>query len=184
MIHNKTNNLFAYLFFTLIAYNANAQESKPYRPAHNETCFEIPGYKIECGDFKLASTLLAKKYDSVSASEDVLASFSVETHPGDHPFLNRLAKKLEYIDADPNSLSNKSVFTWKELNSEAKRAIVEKYSNISTTPEIKALTPNYFINCIDYWTNPNARHDEHIEPPTLAQVSALCVADSGVLKSK
>ncbi len=181
MIYNKTNNLIAYLFFTMIVCNANAQESKPYRPDHNETCFEIPGYKIECGDFKLASTLLAKKYDSVSASEDVLASFSVETHPGDHPFLNRLAKKLGHIDADPKSLTNKSVFTWKELNSEAKRDIVEKFSNIATAPENKALLPNYLINCIDYWTNPNARHDERTEPPTLAEVSALCVADSGIL---
>lgn len=181
MIHNVRNSLFTSLFLTLIICNVNAQDSKPYRPNHNETCFEIPGYKIACGDFKLASTLLAKKYDSASAGKDVLASFSVETHPGDHPFLNRLAKKLGYIDSDQKSLTNNSVFTWKNLNSETKRTIVEKFSNIETTPEIKALLPNYLNNCIDYWTDPSAKYDERTELPTLAEVSALCVADSGIL---
>lgn len=180
MIYNK-NSLLSTLLFSIIACSANAGEGKPYRPAHNETCFEIPGYKITCGDFKSASTLLAKKYDTVSAGDDVMASFSVATHPGDHPFLNRLAKKLGYIDSAPESLTNQSVFTWKDLSSEIKRGIVEKYSDIETTPEAKALLPNYINSCINYWVAPNAKHDKRTELPTIAEVSALCIADSGVL---
>ncbi len=184
MIANKLNKLLPFLFLVIFFCNANvhANENIPYRAAHNEICYEIKGFKIECGNFKLASTILTKKYRMVSAGEDVMASFSAKTHPGDHPILNRLAKKFGYIDTNPKSLiTNKSIFSWNDLGSDAKSEIVEKYSKIVNAPEMKRYLANYLNSCINYWSNSKAEYDERIELPTLAEVSALCIVNSEVL---
>ena len=160
---------------------SHAGEIKQYRPPHSEICFEVGKYKIECGNFQLSSTLLSKKYRAVSTGTDVMSSFSAKTHPGDHPFLKRLANRLDYVDEDPNSITNAPYNDWEHLNPKTQNDLIDRYSSIATTEEAKKKLANYLGLCINYWVNPNATYDKRLQAPTLAEVSALCVADSGIL---
>ncbi|BES73106.1 hypothetical protein RE428_41240 [Marinobacter nanhaiticus D15-8W] len=161
---------------------AFSEESYIYRPAHGETCYEIKEHKIECGRFNASSIILSKKYGVIANGADVRASFSAGTHPGDYPFLRRLAIRLGYVDfVDLDSYTNKTAFLWEEYDLDFKNKIIDRYSMIANTPEMKRNLSEYLRACIDYWVDPNATYNERSEDPTLAEVAALCVADSGVL---
>jgi len=182
MISNKFNKLLFTFFFVVFFNNTHAKENNLYRAAHNEICYEIKNFKIECGNFEVTSTILTKKHRVVSAGNDVMASFSAKTHPGDHPVLNRLAKKLGYVDLEPLLLTNKSILTWNTLASEAKSEITKKYSTIVSESEMRNRLSNYINSCLTYWAEPEARYDKGKQLPTLSEVSALCIANSGVLQ--
>ncbi|KEQ12224.1 hypothetical protein [Endozoicomonas numazuensis] len=160
-----------------------AQEKKgePYRPAHSEKCAEAGSYEIPCGNFILASVLLSKQYDTVSKADDVRASFSVATHPGDHPFLSRLSRRLGFEGVGEESPENQVVFKWVEMSEGDRAALAEKFSRQASDQKGIPLTVSYLTRCLDYWTDKDAIHDQRREDPTFAQVAALCVADSGLL---
>ena len=169
------------MFFCI---QANAEELKPYRQAHNETCYEIKEHKIPCGNFRIASTLLSNKYKYMQTGKDVADSFSPSTHPGDHPFLKRLAVKLGYVDVVLDSQMNNPISIWPSLSDEQKNRLLYKYSSIATTPELNRILHSYINMCLSYWSHPEAEHDKRMQLPTLSEVSALCIADSGVLDSR
>lgn len=169
------------VLMSIVSLPALASEIKQYRPPHSEICFEFSEFKIECGDFRISSTMLSKKYRMVSAGADVMSSFSPKTHPGDHPFLNRLASRLGYVDFAPESITNEPLNEWANITPQDKKELINRYSSIAKTDEIKEVLSSYLELCINYWAHPNATHDEREQAPTLAEVSALCIADSGVL---
>lgn len=180
----KRNDFKVCAFLTLLltlSFPASANEIKQYRLPHSEICFEVGEFKIECGNFRISSTILSKKYRTISEGADVLSSFSAKTHPGDHAFLNRLATRLGYIDSDPKSITNKPINEWAKIPSSDQTTLIDRYSSIATTDELKKALITYLNLCINYWAHPDATHDKRERAPMLAEVSALCIADSGVL---
>jgi hypothetical protein len=181
---NRSLYVLCVLFITsLIIVNSHAEDKEKifYRSAHTEVCFEVGEHKVQCGNFVLASKISTKKYTAlINTGADVMASFSAKTHPGDHAVLQRLAKYLGYITYLP--LANTSIFNWDGLTSQEKGSLLTKYSSVGNTKESQNILYNYLDVCINYWASPDAIHDRRLDAPTLAQVSALCIADSGALQ--
>jgi hypothetical protein len=174
------NTFLIFIFLTLIIFKSYAEDEVFYRSPHAETCFKIEDYEIPCGNFVLAGKISTKKYKSISnTGQDVLDSFSASTHPGDHPNLRRLAKWLGYTNYLP--LAEKSIFSWSDLEADQKTNLLKKYSSVANTEEARKIIYKYLNVCISYWAHEDAMHDDRKEDPTLSEVSALCLADSGAI---
>ena len=179
MIQHRFGKLFFILISLFLSLSVNAQKEINYRIGHDEICYEVDEFKIKCGDFNLTSTITSKQYNITdNGGADVINSFRKATHPGDHPFLKKLAKKLGYTEAE----GNESLFSWGNLDQKTKNKILEKYSNIANTPKLKEKLSSYLNVCIDYWNHPKAIHDNRKTEPTISETSALCTAHSGILQ--
>lgn len=178
------NHLISLLVFatTALTFNVSAQDSPAYKPQHNEICYTVKEYKIECGNFNFNSTILSKKYKINDIGSDTAASFSLKTHPGDHAFLKKLAKNLGYIDANKNPQVHDSLFTWNSLNTDTRRKVLTQLSSVGSSEELKKNLFAYINVCLDYWSDPKATHDKRKDAPIIAEAAAMCIADSSILK--
>lgn len=172
-----------FLAFILLplSFAVSADLFKPYGESHQTTCFDFGGVQVKCGEFRLFSTVLSKKYTLGSPGKDVLDSFSLETHPGDHPFLARLSKAIGFTDVDPDSDFNRSFAEWGVLSLQEKSKLLDFYTASLSVEGNKKLMKDYFERCFNYWLSPDAVHSESLALPTFSEMAAFCAATSGIL---
>ena len=88
---------------------------------------------------------------------------------------------LGYVDDNANAVSKSDITSWTNIDNGTKTELLDRYGAIATTDEYRKILSSYIGTCLDYWSHSDAQYDDRDEPPTLAEVSALCIAHSGVL---
>lgn len=179
MLHVKALPLIL-LSFNSYVYAVENVEQPTYRATHDTVCYRIQTHQITCGDFSTLNAFMSGQYHDGQGA-DVMASFSSETHPGDYPFLNQLAKKLGYLGKGLNPNLELLIQNWSTLDEKAQSIIIKMLSEKVSAPNPNFSFPPHFRQCLNYWSSPKAQYDQRLEQVKIAEVSALCVAESGIL---
>ena len=175
------------LIFALSACSSNTHKDineKPkqaeYMPPHETICYKHQDTEVKCGDFSLINSIITHHYHE-GIGEDVMASFSVATHPGDYPYLKKQATKLGYLGGDSNPALEKPIVEWRELGAEEKASIIKSLRGKVTAQNANFSFKTHFKQCLNYWSDTKAEFNQNLEPVKIAEVAALCVAQSGIL---
>ena len=151
-----------------------------YMPPHETVCHQFEGADIKCSNFSATEGVVTHYYHS-GVGSDVMASFSTAGHPGDHPFLKSQPTKLGYLDNSSHPELEAPIENWKKLSAEQKENIIKTLSSNVTAQNPSFSFPKFFTACLGYWSNEKAEFDSNLEPVKIAEVAALCVAQSGIL---
>jgi hypothetical protein len=180
--------MFAQSFFAIsmacIAGSVHAEDSNTgteYRRGHKEICYQVANTSITCGNFEIENTLIARKYDKQNIGTNVLASFNMDTHPGDYPYLSKLSKELGFIENNEKSTLDQPISTWLEMDSKDQENVVVLLSSKIAHENKRDSYSTLFRQCLDYWSHPDAEYDSRKIPPKIAEVGAMCVAGKGLL---
>lgn len=162
----------------------NAKQDHPqfeYRPAHKDICYRIQTFDVSCGNFSIHSGTVRAPY-YINAGADSMASFSVESHPGDYPFLKRQAMKLGYLGEGASPQLAEPIATWRDLDQKTQNTLINLLSEKVKASSLDSSFKLYFRQCMSYWSSAEAEYEPIAQPVKIGEVASLCLVEAGIVQ--